>query len=671
MKYGSATTSAMLPDMSKLALRQAPTSPKWKAGQAWPDDFFDDAGRARKDGRGPDGRVYRKGEFHPYRKPFSRGRDHYASGNYPFYNPNDPNLDRYAAERAAERSAQENEAARRSTDRVLRVRRTGDALAEGQLWGEAYSAFWIRHYDEDRAYHKTLARNHPHVDYHRNKTPPRRRQVEYDIQLSRPPGSDPTAPPPTAKAHRWEYIADSVMDPAEYANWRRGYEEDFIRRERERIQRKANPRAVIGGARVDRVSPLDTGTNYHRFDKMPELYYYYSATGGHVLRLDNPLNFPDPAIEAARIAAEQAAAAAAAQLVADQQAAAAAAAEAQREANRQAAEVQLVDLARQESQERERQRVAWVGVPMDAAGRLHDSHRVLPLPDRYAGVFYHSICILRGLDPNVPEVVLPGGIQEMYPVNRLRKKAMAWLNERPSAGTFITPEMQVRESLLRTDNSFRQYLAGDAGPEVQRDYTLGMPRAMRQINEWRTRVKGWRVFEDWAHPIDGPPPPPNATDEEVREWRKAYLLVGYTNAQIRPSAWATLYDVEALAWSLPEQRPIHLYGVSGSQDDTGAYRQNWHLTVPLHFGPPLRAGDQPYRLLCTFDDTMRFRPLVFKGDSPERSPLPKAAQLARSPQCIESKSFARDDVDPVDVADGVYSVDPWAGQHRADPADWQ
>lgn len=581
------------------------------------------------------------------------------------------------------KQAKEDEDAQKTLSMVLRVRRMGEAsLRTNPLYGQEYCDFWIQLYKEDRAYQKTLPEyGHADRDIHLKSAPQQRRQVPYTITLSRPPGSDPRAPYPVAEAMRWEYIPGTEVDDNEYANWRRGHEQRFIRQEEIRKKRKINPYYQWTGPLVDRVSPAEpanAGKSWHRFEKM-DLYYYVNVMDGCVLRLDKPENFPDPRIaEAARVRTMEELEA---KMEAERQAqleAAKAVAEAEATAKREADEAETARLKQVKDQ--------YVGRAREG-NILYDSHAPLALPNNSSDSLYLSIAVLRTLRAEGPPPA-PSSAGDsvqwegLVPLMKYRRTALEWLNYGvtpgqtrgpPTPGADLIDPAIKRTLILDTNDQFKRFLRGEDAVEgfdyrvgTKANYSLGMRRAMRMLNKWRAgQPRAWQEFSAWDGPIEGPPAPLNASLSERVAHAKAQLLGGYVQAQALARAWPTLYDAEALAWQL--QTPIYLYSNSGAASiESGAFVQDWNTEVGfLTTLGPVSSVAEPYRLLWSGDQTMRFRPLVDRKESIETSLLPTAERAAQSPAAKGLLEAVRDDRLKTDIRAGYYASDVWNGLHQA------
>ena len=654
-------SSVALPDMSQLALKTAPTSMKrsapgsaapeqsgWnygKWGVNWwrgpnPEKIFDSNGRAIRPGWGPwplddDARNwtvkwYQAGEYHPYLRPYT-GRDgSYMSGSHPFYNPNEPylNTTREAFEsQSANKTEQPSSSRQRQTpsatdvqeaqeafSRQMNTRFAFDAAASFQAgngrpwWGDTYVKQMSDAYDRNRK-HRALAEEADAAT---------RKNARYSDQKY-----DPELP-----------FASPSMSAMQYLVFRRAYEFKAIVAKEIADYKRRNPRGVPpGGVRVDLMGWPNPQPGRTDYDAMPGAYYAIEPGKLYMINLENPANFPDPeitrrAVEAERVRkqqedervaaekarrdAEEAAAMAAAKKDADDRAAAAKAqkereeAEAAAEANRQAI-------------------IQFVGVEKDGL-LLYDSHVVIPLNDKHADGFYQSICLLRRMRGEGP-LEKPPGIPDWSPapVMQLRQLALKWLY------TSTSDRDDPRFKLLRANDNFRRYLRGENNEDS--DYPLGMIRAMAYINDWRQKANNKEPWDAWGEPIDGPPGAiaPNATAGERDKVRSEALIGQYYQVQRLPKSWPTLYDVEALAWRL--ERPIHLY-TNGDQEGTGPHEQDWMRMEPaIELGPPLRDADQPYRLLWSGDQLMRFRPLVDKGRDPQNQAVLRAKEIEASGAC--------------------------------------
>lgn len=697
----------MLPDMSKLCMASTPTdmkrAPNFGPG-GWaqhpsklpprPEDLFDEWGRARRAGYGdwvdPQGRHsrqwYKPGVYHPWKIP--------GPNNRPFFDPNDvdmrrdPDVNRFRQTELAREQANRQAIYDRQLycfnegDKMLKA---ADRMGNGR-WNEEYSKFWIARYAKDRVAQKDKDRIRDVTDKGwnnlRSKTPPPRKRVER---------SDGTH----------EYVVDegrlrtkgtatdtSTLNDAEYANWRRGEEARIRRGWNITESQRRNPMAIPPASKsVDHMSPLapERMFNYHT---RQDLYYEVSAYSLYVLRVDVPGNWPDKnaqqraaETERARVAEVARAAQEAADLAAReaQEAVDRAAREAadKAEAERQAKlTADAVALKEQMAAAVAAARAEYVGTPPSDDGMvLNDGFEVVPLHDTFASVFYQSICLLRHHYGRKP---IEGG-RKPHQIDVLRETAMRWIN---STNVADYGNARRAEMLYSDETTFKQRLRG----ELQDEYGCGMLRAFEMLNKWRQRSKKWAAFTDWDMPLRGLPPPANANEQEMVAFISQGLLYSYFNSQNAYNRWPTMLDVEALAWSLPERVPIWLYmnnqveSPPGSdswefpRDAQGRVVPNWNAYEPqVVIGPPLQPGEEPYRLLWSGDDTMRFRPLIPRGESAATAPR-NAVEYFLHTGGNSSGEFApttRDDRTRADVDQGLYAAeaDPWSDMYTLGPTE--
>ena len=92
-------------------------------------------------------------------------------------------------------------------------------------------------------------------------------------------------------------------------------------------------------------------------------------------------------------------------------------------------------------------------------------------------------------------------------------------------------------------------------------------------------------------------------DDKEYGGREALFHECFCKQAALPETFATFYELEALAWTLPEKVPIVVY-----------YRQNGKSQPPIVLGPvPLDASKtdaRPYELLWSGNDMMLFNPIV-------------------------------------------------------------
>ena len=664
-----------IPDLSRLELAQADTGPKGGKQPALPPQ---QPGGARSN---------------PY------GRPNYAPN--PYMQQWYPGVEEARRKKFAEDEA----SAKKQLDITLRVRRKVEQMLDqeakvGRYYhGERLVEIWRGQYKADReirravndAYNlgdKMAKYRSNEYDIYRNPTPPQRRKEPYTIQLSRPPGSDPTAPPPTAEVYRWVPIPGTVMDDAEYVNYRRGYEEDRLRAERNRVLKRDRPGAIPNASkRVDRMSPLAPPDNYD-YRSMPEYYYEYDGSQ-YIMRMDVPGNFPDlvakrlaEEAERARLAEEKAAREAA---EAEEARRAAAELAAQQEAERQRLEAERIEREKREAEEAaaaqaeaDARREAQMEADRkrlrgdDAVGDIvNDEWVALPLPWGNADGFYHSMALLRAL---AEKDAIPGTPQNMSQRAKMREVATGWLNigvAKPAANAGALPGTAERRryEMLLEDDRLRNHLRGlpiEGESELSQMYRFGMPRALRKLNEARQKT-GMAAWDDWGVPLLGPPPVNQSADAKRESKRRSLLVRLLANQRLDVSAWPTMYEVEALAWVLNEG-PILLYGNDPTPQADGSYTQNWKRLDPVGIGPgsgPMRAvGSFAYRLLWSRDNAMRFRPVVHRDDYDKAIALLKQPRLAHG-----AHDGPQRDEDPYDARYAIKGAmgvdDKWDGMYQA------
>jgi len=227
-----------------------------------------------------------------------------------------------------------------------------------------------------------------------------------------------------------------------------------------------------------------------------------------------------------------------------------------------------------------------------------------------ADSLYHSISILRGM-----------GDVGCEPHTRmgLRNMAVKWL-ERDFSPEWMEHEMvestrqenlrldggydlgaSRRMEMLPTDPKTKPKFVRDLYGEEPRDiYSYGMERAFDQMQQER---RTWKMPDiHWF--------------EEKTALTKAKMrgkngLVYWFCQQARQTRNpATLLEVEALAYCLPEKRPIHVH-----------YRRKGKV-VTLKLGPQLYKNRKPLHLIWSGDQAMRFQPAI------PTDKMEKAAEVA-------------------------------------------
>lgn len=430
---------------------------------------------------------------------------------------------------------------------------------------------------------------------------------------------------------------DLPRDPRDYLIARRAYEYKAIVEYQIAEARRNNKPVDANKKRVNLMKWPDPTPGRTDYEAMPDIYYEIEKGRLYMLNYRNPANFPNLVdVERARQKAQKEAE----DKAAADAAAKAAAKIAQQEREAQEAEAKKLK-EQQDAQAEEERRVqakrdAYVGEPQ-SGNQLNQSHVVIPIPDKHADGFYKSMCLLRALR-NDPPLESYGTLKEtekplwdaMRPVRKLRFNALKWLYR-------YGDDSSHRNELLRGTDTFKESLNPNTPTPTNTPYSLGMSRATAQMNEWRRTRKADRAgpFEDWETPIDGPEGAiaRNATSTEREAVRGPALIGQYYKSQLSPFAWPTLYDVDALAHVL--DAPIYLYANS-EQPGMDERKQDWMFALEprLKLGPET-SSKAPYRLLWSADRTMRFRPLVYKGDNPDNSVALGAAKILADGTCSD------------------------------------
>lgn len=512
----------------------------------------------------------------------------------------------------------------------LRVRRQGEAMLKtaweaGQpVRGQEYQLLWTRLYTDDRRKRKqaraTGQTSSDEYDYRRTKTPPRRVRVDL--------GNG---------ANHWHSMANEQMNDEEYVNYRRGYEMEILRLERRRMDQRGKKwpwlasgkqldRVIYGSESEEPVLWASPTPGKYEFEKFPGIYYEITSSSSYILDIRNAASFELSANEVAnnqkdarsisKLALADAFAAEEAERVA---AVARAEAQAAQKAERAAAEKEAIRVAAQAAQEAaklaEKQREAALQeeefnnneiarvtntlvakTALDATLQhgdfLHGSHVVIPLYDYHADCFYRSMALLytkrKGHIPNLVET--------------MRTNAMIWIRFPPKSPRFLSKWNGPRHKQLFNGGYFKKMLYDSSnpdsilvpGPGIDSLYTLGIRRVGLQI-------------------MDAKGPGKDLSNEKNIYLPNGFMAI-YTNVQNTKSSWATLYEVEAIAWQL--NTPIYLYANSPLARPN-LLSQDWNSLEPrLKIGPPATADNPPYRLLWSADDNMRFRPLVDRYGDP-------------------------------------------------------
>lgn len=126
------------------------------------------------------------------------------------------------------------------------------------------------------------------------------------------------------------------------------------------------------------------------------------------------------------------------------------------------------------------------------------------------------------------------------------------------------------------------------GEEPHDEHSFGMERAFCLLNEERRRHRKADIGWDENKPVSTP----------VRMWGEDGLVHWFCNQARLSTNPATLLEVEALAYCLPERRPIHVH-----------YKRKG-VVHTLKFGHALDMAKPPFHLVWSGDHIMRFQPAV-------------------------------------------------------------
>ena len=232
--------------------------------------------------------------------------------------------------------------------------------------------------------------------------------------------------------------------------------------------------------------------------------------------------------------------------------------------------------------------------------------------------FYNCIYVLKCF--RTP----PGAsIDQRYHPKHLRNLAMGWLRTQGDK----RDEMLNAKVKDDATSLFSRFLASQAvtanaefdetsGSSSYRDYDLGMVRARVHMNYMRKKHEA-------LPPVDLATVPFPTTPLDGQAGQQKTLIDEYCLSQARQTAWATLYDVTALAFHL--NICIHLYYNSGEYetDENGARRlkDDWRTYDPDVIGPESAQDKEEltYRLLWSADHQMRFSPIVEETQTSARS----------------------------------------------------
>jgi len=257
--------------------------------------------------------------------------------------------------------------------------------------------------------------------------------------------------------------------------------------------------------------------------------------------------------------------------------------------------------------------------------------------------FYHAMAVARHLR-NTPEY------QKQHPQWRtrehLRLVATAWIEHRfedpklkkmaPHYYDVPTNEKRARNTMFMAGTAKgvipgfvhqlhkeRQWKEGLNTPSnFETPFEYGMPRALEAMQDWRRKCgkPDVRWVDDYSkyYPEQGP------EYKRPKDWVYGHRMVDYVDTYVgcqrQKRTWATLYDVEALAWNLPERIPIALHY---QHKDTGK-------VMTLMLGPP-RNDVVPYALQWSGDDSMRFWPIIQPHEMAQRAAIEEFAKTGTPP----------------------------------------
>ena len=614
------------------------------------------------------------------------------------------------------------------TSAALRTRRDAENLLKKQeeesgqkMTGGNLVKFWVEAYAQDRKRRSEIQKkgmdkmeSNLVYDKFRPSTPPRRERKK-----------DPNTGSDVLPYQLVDVEPRTELNDAEYANFRRGYEVQIVRMENRRrslLQKESQKRPMTDVAmhskKVDALKPGNEWKEKLDFENHLDYYHEVIPSDLYVLRVDVDANYPtDEDVDVVSMfgsdsdnesdldfndllrkgaemedqrerekqeVRERRAAMNSVDNDSDNDSNSdfddmlreGAEMEKQRERQMQEERDRLQDEERQQQQREERRQDARRqvlinenrGMPM-MGDTLNDSHKVVPLPDKRADSLYASISILRTLRGNSVPLLNDGmiGAEALPMEDRLRLIAVNWMNDSSAKDDSTTRQHQL--FIGSATSQFVNFLQSKKlkaldqvyGPKLH-DYMYGMPRAKLQLELYRRQLPlKLGEFTSWS----------------TNPYMKALgepdsLMSQFCNSQAKQNAWPTLYEVEALAWALPEQADIHLYFNDNEwqNDDNGkgSYVQDWNknpnviklgpnalVTQPRATAPP-----DPYRLLWSADHHMKFRPLVFTNGNESTPEYDKAVDLAK--KLIDPR---RDDtVGLGGLTLSYYRYSTWNGNHN-------
>lgn len=530
----------------------------------------------------------------------------------------------------------------------LETLRRGETILRSRdttLYEQDLVDFWVEHYDKDRSRRKL---------WNRNLLSDRAKRQDPFIDNLRPPTPDPPE----------EYAADEKLKKGWYANYRRGYE-FTLEQANIKLKKRLTAMPMVEGvaaltpkkiiAVVDKVKPGLEWENERDYAQLKD--YYFQVRPGesqetnldiYVLRVDVPDNYPSPeTLEKENKSYkvfmndsdyEE-------EYEADEQAARDERAEQVKQAEEVERTRRVEEALRLKEQAQTRQEIRnnYIGSKQNGF-ILNDSHNVLKLNDDHSDSLYVSICILRTMQ----------GRSSQNTSSFLRKLAIDWIQD--SAG-----KMQ-NELFYSPTAPFPNFFFGQVPIGIKENnpslwkYVFGMKRANLQA-------------------INGL----GNTSTSVLGTSQADVVKTYCQSQRRDYSWATMYDAEALAYALPEEREIHLYTNNNiinkdAIDPADVYLQDWNTIDErdvIRLGRRDAAGSSsgnirgsPYRLLWSADHQMRFRPLIEKGDGPNDNILLTAENLRDTTCKNPDLDFNRDDRAAEQLPANYYSTDYWCGRYN-------